>query len=176
MSHPWRTSGQKRTIKWSYEAQPAITRYLEDMQDALKYVLQVTYWSTLRDNGRIPSPITLRRQVRDWFFSRYKYAHHHVNPVCRAAVALMRGYRKTQHGRLGIPQVQRLAMRIDTTLFKLIGERIRITLEPRLYVWIPINTYHKRYGEYSKGRVSELFITDSSISLSFKAGPDLKVM
>ncbi len=101
------------------------------MQEAVKYSLQASYSISLRDpTRRIPSPIALRRDVRDWFYSRYDYARHHANPVCRAAVAMLRSYRKNHHGELRIPEVKRLAMRIDGELFRIVDGRIRITLQP----------------------------------------------
>jgi transaldolase len=50
MSHPWKSSGQKRTIAWSCEQPKEVLAYLADMQDAIKYALQVGY----RDAGLDP--------------------------------------------------------------------------------------------------------------------------
>ncbi len=150
-------------------------RYLQDMQDAVKYSLQASYSMSLRDpTGRIPSPIALRREMRDWFYSRYDYARHHINPVCRAAVAMLRSYRKNHHGELRMPEVKRLAMRIDGELFRIVDGRIRVTLQPNKYVRIPINTKNKRYEEYSRGRASELLITNRKVCLTFVVGHDEK--
>ena len=145
------------------------------MQDAVRYSLQVAYRDALRDEKRrIPSPISLRREVRDWFYSRYDYARHHVNPVCRTAVAVLRSYRKNRHGELRIPEVRRLAMRIDGELFRVIGGRIRVTLQPNRYVWLLINSSNKHYDEYSKGRASELLVTDTKVCLTFVVGEEKK--
>jgi putative transposase len=138
------------------------------MQDAVRYALQMAYRMTVGEDGHdIPSPIELRREVRDWFNSRYSYARHHINPVCRTAVAMLRSYRKNHNGELRIPEVKRLAMRIDGELFKVIGGRLRVTLQPFRYVCLPINTSNKRYEEYSEGRPSELQLTDSKVCLTF---------
>lgn len=75
MSHPWISKGEKRTILWYYEPDESVVRYLRDMQDAIRYALQVAYRDAIRDEKhRIPSPIALRREIRDWFYSRYDYA------------------------------------------------------------------------------------------------------
>ncbi len=173
MSHPWKSKGEKRTIVWHYYEYPdELVAYLKDMQDAIRYALQVAYGDTVKDEKqhRVPSPIQLRREIREWFYSRYSYAKHHVNPVCRAAVAMLRSYRKNHHDELRIPEVKKLAMRIDSELFKIVDGRIRITLQPNVYVWLPINTKNKRYEEYSKGRCSELLITDRKVCLTFVVG------
>lgn len=99
MSHLWKSNGEKRTVVWSREQPEKVICYLIDMQDAIRYALQIAYGDAVNDQKhRIPSPIQLRREVRGWFYSRYDYARHHVNPVCRAAVALLRAYRKNHHG------------------------------------------------------------------------------
>ncbi|MEM0118015.1 MAG: transposase [Conexivisphaerales archaeon] len=175
MSHPWKSTGDKRTIVWQQEQPCEILRYLTDMQEAVRYSLQVAYRDAIaNEKRRIPSPIQLRREVRDWFYSRYDYARHHVNPVCRAAVAMLRSYRKNNQGELRIPQVKRLAMRIDSELFRIIDGQVRITLQPNRYVWLPVNATNKHYGEYSKGRVAELLITDRKVCLTFVVGEGRK--
>ena len=169
MSHPWRSKGEKRTLVWSYEPSEEVTRYLREMQNAIRYALQVAYRDTVRDEKRrtLPSPIELRREIRDWFYSRYDYARHHINPVCRTSIAILRSYRKNHRGELRIPEVKKLAMRIDAELFKIVDGSIRVTLQPNRYAWIPINISNKHYGEYSGGRPSELLITDGKVCVTF---------
>ncbi|MBI3116169.1 MAG: IS200/IS605 family element transposase accessory protein TnpB [Thaumarchaeota archaeon] len=94
--------------------------------------------------------------------------------MCRAAVAMLRSYRKNHHGELRIPEVKRLAMRIDSELFRMMDGKIRVTLQPSNYVWIPINGKNKHYQEYSRGRASELLITDRQVCLTFVVGEDEK--
>ncbi|MDA4119853.1 MAG: transposase [Thaumarchaeota archaeon] len=156
---------------WRQEQPEEVVRYLVDMQDAVRYSLQLAYRDALRDEKhRLPSPIALRREVREWFYSRYDYARHHINPVCRTAVAMLRSYRRTHHGEIRIPEMKRLAMRIDGELFKVVGGQIRVTLQPNRYVWFPINTSNKHYDQYSKGRPSELLMTDAKVCLTFVVG------
>jgi len=125
------------------------------------------------DDSRVPSPIALRRRFREWFYPRYGYARHHINPVCRNAVALLRSY-KRRHKRLEIPEVKRLAVRIDAELFKIEQEQgndgsvsARITLQPFRYGYITFTPRHKRWEEYSKGRASELLITNRRLFITF---------
>jgi putative transposase len=158
----------KRTIFWEFRASQEITDYLSDMQDAVRYSLQVAYRDASSDGAHsVPSPIQLRREIKDWFYSRFDYARHHVNPVCRVAVAMLRSYRKNHNGELRIPTVKTLAMRIDGELFKMIGDQLRITLQPGRYVWVQINTKNKHYKDYSRGEASELLLTDTRVCLTF---------
>ena len=65
-------------------------------------------------------------------------------------------------------------MRIDGELFRVIGEKIRVTLQPNRYDWLPVNQSNKHYQEYSKGRASELLITDTKVCLTFVIGDGRK--
>ena len=88
------------------------------MRDALRMALVYAYVMARENNSRLPSPIALRRRFRDWFYPRYGYARHHINPVCRNAVALLRSCKKRRKG-LAVPEVRRLAVRIDAEFFKI---------------------------------------------------------
>jgi len=143
------------------------------MRDALRMALVYAYVMAREDDSRLPSPIALRRRFREWFYSRYSYARHHINPVCRNAVALLKSYKK-KHKKLAIPKVKRLAVRIDAELFKIEQEQgkegtvsARITLQPFRYGYITFTPRHKRWEEYSKGRASELLITDRRLFITF---------
>ncbi|MEM0117976.1 MAG: transposase, partial [Conexivisphaerales archaeon] len=46
--------------------------------------------------------------------------------------------------------------------------------QPNRYVWLPVNATNKHYGEYSKGRVAELLITDKKVCLTFVVGEERK--
>ena len=122
----------------------------------------------------LPSPIDLRREMKSWFDSRYCYARHHINPVCRSSIAILRSFRKNMRGKR-YPEVRKLSMRLDSELVKIVGDRIRITIQPGEYEFIPINTRNKKYREYSKYRISELLITDRIVSLSFSIKVDKEI-
>jgi putative transposase len=166
MSHPWKSSGQKRTIAWSCEQPKEVLAYLADVQDAIKYALQVGYRDAVRE-GKIHSPIALRREIKEWFCLRFEYARHHINPVCKAAVAILRSYGKAHPGNLRVPEVRKLSLRIDGELFRLVGSQLRITLRPYEYVWLPVSTSNRHFGEYTKGQASELLLTDEKVCLTF---------
>jgi putative transposase len=175
--HRWRArEGEKRTIAVEYQPSERILKYLADMRNALTMVLAHGYVLARNGgDGRVPNPVALRRKVKPWFDSAYgAYAKHHVNPVCRAAVALLRAHRK-RNKRLGLPQVRRLAMRIDSELFRVVENEdgtvvLRVTLEPFNHEYITFTPRHKRWREYSKGKVSEILLTDKRLYITFAAG------
>ncbi|MEM4150684.1 MAG: hypothetical protein QXO39_05535 [Conexivisphaerales archaeon] len=165
MNHPWKSRGDKRTIVGHYKPQEEVMKYLTDMQNAIRYAIEVAYEMAIRDYNRIPSPIALRKAIKPWFVSNYDYAIHHLGPV--SAVAMLWSYKKNHHGELRIPVVKKLEMRIDGELFKIEGDRVRVTLQPGHYAYVPINTENKHYHEYSKGKASELLLTDNFVCITF---------
>ncbi len=140
------------------------------MKDATSYALVVAFFTAKSAGGRIPSPITLRRLTRPWFISKYSYARHHINPVCKAATGLLRSSKKKHSGNLKLPALTKLAMKIDTDLFKVVGNQIRITLQPGKYAWVPLNTQHRKFSHYSQGKASELLITDRKVIMTYVVG------
>ena len=166
MTHPWKSSGSKRTILWSYDPSPLLLQYLEDMRNAVRYGVMKSYlhW---KSTGDVPSPIDLRREIKRWFDSRYSYAKHHINPVCRSSVAILRSFRKNHHNKR-YPQVKKLSMRLDSELVKIVGDRLRITIRPGEYEYILINTENKKWKEYSNHGIGEVLITDRVVAISFK--------
>ena len=173
MTHPWKSSGSKRTVWWYYSPSDSILLYLRDMREATRYGVMKSYlhW---KGDGTIPSPIDLRREMKDWFYSNYGYARHHINPVCRSSIAILRSFRKNMRGK-AFPEVRKLSMRLDSELVKIVGDRIRITIRPGEYEFIPINTKNKKWEEYSKYRISELLITDRIVSISFSIKVDKEI-
>lgn len=177
--HRWKTKeAEKRTIAVKYQPSDNILKYLRDMREALTGALAHAYALARSDNNLlVPNPVALRRKVKPWFDLQYgQYAKHHVNPVCRTAVALLRSYRK-KHKKLAVPRVRRLAMRIDSELFRVCETRdgtvtVRLTLKPFTYEYITFTPSHKKWGEYSKGAVSELLLTDRRLCITFTVGSD----
>ncbi|HLQ06623.1 MAG TPA: transposase [Nitrososphaerales archaeon] len=85
---------------------------------------------------------------------------------------MLRSYKKNHDGELRIPEVKRLATRIDGELFKIIGDQLRVTLQPGNYAWLAINKRDKHYEAYSTGRPSELLLTDRNACLTFTVSED----
>ena len=141
------------------------------MQEAIHYGILMGE-ELRRRNGRVPSPIDLRREIKTWFDSSYGYAKHHINPVCSSSIAILRSFRKNRK-RKKYPEVRKLSMRMDSELVKLQDGFIRITMKPHEYEYIPVNDHHSKYDEYSRSGISELLITDRKVVLSFRK-PDQK--
>jgi putative transposase len=180
--HKWKSGeGEKRTIVVEYHPSEHILRYLVDMRGALAMALACGYALGKNNGDTVPNPVALRRKVKPLFDSAYgAYARHHVNPVCRVATALLRACKK-RNKRLGLPQARRLAMRIDSLLFRVIANgdgtvTVRVTLTPFNYEYITFTPSHKKWSEYSNAakRVSEVELTEKELCLTFAVGVDAR--
>ena len=174
MSHLWRSLGQKQTIAVQYEPSNQILSCLSDMRTATRMALAYALVDASLHDGKVPSPIRLRKKVRPWFVSSMPYARHHINPVCSKAVALLRAFRKT-HKRLALPSLERLSMRIDGELFKMTKSQdgevtIRVTIRPHQYEFIRFIPAHKKWDAYSQGRLGEITLTEGRLLLTFVEG------
>jgi hypothetical protein len=49
VSHPWKSTGEKRTVVWGQGQPEEVLRYLRDMQDAVRYAIQIAYRDAVRD-------------------------------------------------------------------------------------------------------------------------------
>lgn len=164
-SHPWKSTGSKRTISWKYHPSDLVMQYLHDMRDAVRNGVLMAEEMRRRD-GKIPTPINLRRELKPWFDSQFDYARHHINPVCQAAVGALKSHRKKKIKK-PTPEINKLTMRMDSMLVRIFEDSIRVTIKPGIYEWIPLVKKNKRCQQYSKLKMSEFLITDRFVVVSF---------
>ncbi len=170
MTHPWKSTDEKRTIVFSYSPGNNIIQYLTDMRDLINRAIINAYAMAKSNNNKLPSPIILRRSLKNYYDNNIIYAKHHINPACRNAIAILRSYKKNNNGELRIIKAERLAMRIDSELIKIENNRLRITLKPHEYEYIGIVDKNKKFSEYSKYKLSEVLLTDSKVCITFRVG------
>ncbi len=69
--------------------------------------------------------------------------------------------------------MKKLEIRIDGELFKVEGDKA--TLQPGHYAYVLINTENKHFLAYSKGKASELLLTDNFVCVNhIGSGKDLR--
>jgi len=81
-----------------------------------------------------------RRSLKRYYDNNMNYAKHHIDPVCRSAIAILRSYKKNNNGELKIIEAKKLSMRIDSELTRIENNKLRITIRPNEYEYIPIVT------------------------------------
>jgi transposase len=174
MTHPWKSKGDKRTISFCYNPSDRIIAYLNDMRELVNKAILNAYSIAKSDHNELPSPITLRRSLKRYYDNNMNYAKHHINPVCRSAIAILRSYKKNNNGELKIIEAKKLSMRIDSELTRIEKNKLRITIRPNDYEYIPIVTKNKKYNEYSKYKISEVLLTDKKVYITFRINKDDK--
>jgi len=167
MSHPWKSRGDKRTVWFYHNPDGRIMEYLTDMRTLINMGILNAYSIAVQNDNQLPSPITLRKSLKNYYDNNIDYAKHHINPVCRSALAILRSYKKNNNGALKIVQAKRLSMRIDSELTRIENNRLRITIRPNEYEYIPIITKNKKYNEYSRCKISEVLLTDKKVCITF---------
>lgn len=165
-THPWKSTGSKRTISWKYEPSELVMQYLYDMRDAVRNGVLLAE-EMRRRNGNIPTPINLRKELKPWFDSQFDYAKHHINPVCQASVSALKSNRKRKILTKS-PQINKLSIRLDAMLVKIFPDKLRITIKPGVYEWILLNTQNKKWKEFAQKRIAEVLITKSIVAIAFK--------
>ena len=170
MTHPWKSNDEKRTIVFSYIPDNNIIKYLNDVRDLINRAIINAYAIAKSNNNQIPSPIILRKSLKNYYDNNIDYAKHHINPACRNAIAILRSYKKNNNGKLKIIKAKRLAMRIDSELIRIDNNKLRITIRPNEYEYIDIVDKNKKYNEYSKYKISEVLLTDNKVCITFIIG------
>jgi putative transposase len=174
MTHPWKSKGETRTIWFYYNPDKRIMEYLTDMRRLINRGILNAYSIAVQNDNQIPSPITLRKSLKNYYDNNTDYAKHHINPVCRSAIAILRSYRKNNDGELKVIRAEKLAMRIDSELTKIEDNQLRITLKPHEYEYIDIIDRNGKYTDYSKYPISEVLLTDNKVCITFRVSTDDK--
>ena len=174
MTHPWKSRGETRTIWFYYNPDDRILEYLMDMKELINKAILNAYSIALQNGNQLPSPITLRKSLKNYYDNNTEYAKHHINPVCRSAIAILRSYRKNNDGELKTIKAEKLAMRIDSELTRIENNQLRITLKPHEYEYIDIIDKSDKYTDYSQYPISEVLLTDNKVCITFRVSTDDK--
>jgi len=135
---------------------------LEDRNTAVS-MKQHRLLPTFRSDGQF------RRELRTRHLVRWSYAAHWVDSADKTAFAILRSWKKNYvkgERRRICPEVRRLFARAKQSLCKLEGEKLRITLRPREFVWIDLSKRYFRLPQViSRFGVGEPTITPELVHL-----------
>jgi len=110
-----------------------------------------------------------RRLLRNRFLEKWDFAAHWVDSAEKVAFSIMRSWRKNYNNgerSRDCPQAERLFAQVKQTLSRLEGDRLRITIRPREYVWIDLSKrWFKLPSEMSRFGLGEPTITPQMIHL-----------
>ena len=105
-----------------------------------------------------------KKELRTQHLPTWTYAKHWVDSALKTAFAILKSWQKNYlkgNRTRAQPTVKRSFVRVKQTLMKLEGERLRITIKPREFVYIDLS---KRYFKL-KGKLGEPILTPTKIHL-----------
>jgi putative transposase len=118
----------------------------------------------------------MRRGVYEEWKRRWDYSTHYCHSACKIALAMLKKYRKER--KEGKPEARKLFMQLDPQLYRFYGDKIRISVKPRKFIFINL-----RFGEYQrkfidawregKLKTGEITVNENKIIIPFKREVDL---
>jgi len=157
-------------VPFGYEPNEETRKLLEDFRDMVNFCIDHAY------RRRVTSYARLRKGVYEEWKRRWDYSTHFCHSACKIALAMLKTYRKKH--REGKPEAKKLFMQLDPTLYRFYGDRIRISVRPRQFLYIDL-----KFGEYQKKfidawrdgklRTGEITINETKVIIPFKKEVDL---
>ena len=158
-------------VPFGYEPNNEVKKALEDFRDMVNFCIDYAY------KRRITSYAKLRKGVYEDWKERWDYSTHFCHSACKIALAMLKTYRKKR--KEGKPEAKKLFMQLDPMLYKFYGDRIRISVKPRNFIFIDL-----KYGEYQKRfidawkegklKTGEITINENKIIIPFKKEVNLQ--
>jgi len=158
-------------VPFGYEPNKEVRKLLEDFRDMVNFCIDYAY------KRRITSYAKLRKGVYEEWKHEWSYSTHFCHSACKIALAMLKTYRKKHEE--GKPVAKKLFMQLDPQLYKFYGDKIRISVKPRKFIFIDL-----KYGEYQKKfidawregklKTGEITINESKIIIPFKKKVDMQ--
>ncbi|ADI31314.1 RNA-guided endonuclease InsQ/TnpB family protein [Staphylothermus hellenicus] len=164
------------TVPFKYEKSGEIRRLLVDFRDMVNFCIEKAVQSGVTSYAR------LRKLVYGEWKRRWDYSTHFCHSACRIASSMLKSWRrKTRRGEADPkkpPKAKKLFIRFDQQLVKFDGERLRISVKPRrfLYVKLRYGEYQRRFiEEWRRGnlRIGEITMNENKVIIPFKKEVDL---
>jgi len=157
-------------VPFSYDANKEVRKLLEDFRDMVNFCIEYAV------KRKVTSYAKLRKGVYGDWKKRWDYSTHFCHSACKIALAILKNHRRKR--RDGKPEARKLFMQLDPQLYKFYGDRIRISVKPREFLYIDL-----KYGEYQrkfidawiegKLKAGEITMNETKIVISFKKDVDL---
>jgi len=117
-------------VPFGYEPIKEVGKLLEDFRDMVNFCVDYAY------RGRITSYAKLRKGVYEERKRRWNYSTHFCHSACKIALAMLKTHRRRR--REGKPEAKKLFMQLDPMLYKFYGDKIRISVKPRRFIFISL--------------------------------------
>jgi len=159
------------TISHTLQLDEFFRTYLKTLNDMLAEIWDHIRWQTIPIRGKnqtrmLPTlpDYSFKKSMRDTYVKGWTYAKHWVDSALKTAFSIIKSWKKNYGNGTRKPRkpvVSRHFVRVKQTLMKLEGERLRITIKPREFVYIDLA---KRYFKL-EGILGEPVLTKEKIHL-----------
>jgi putative transposase len=170
-----------RTYSLKHEKREEIEGLLRAYNETLNAVIEDIWesirWRKVKIKGKNQFRLlpvyrkdnSFRRYLRNKHLKGWIYAAHWVDSALKTAFSIMdswkKNYVKGERGRV-CPKARRLFIRVKQTLCKLEGDRLRVTISPRNFVYFDLSRrYFKLPNKLSSNGIGEPIITLDMIHL-----------
>ncbi len=163
------------SVPFSYNISDEVRRLLEDFRDMVNFCIDYAL------KNQITSYAKLRKDIYGEWKNRWDYSTHYCHSACKIALAILKNWRRRMKKggvRCEKPVARKLFMQLDPQLYKFYGDRIRISVKPRQFLFIDLKfgEYQRRFIEaWMRGelKTGEITINESKIVVPFKKYVDL---
>ncbi|MEM3975127.1 MAG: transposase [Ignisphaera sp.] len=163
------------SVPFGYEPNDEVRRLLVDFRDMVNFCIE----KALEHN--VTGFASLRRLVYEEWKERWDYSTHFCHSACRVTTSMLKSFRRLK--RKGLvksdrPVAKKLFMQLDPVLVRFEGDRLRISVKPRkfLYIQLKFGDYQRKFiEEWKRGRlrVGEISINESKVLVPFRKDVDL---
>ena len=153
-------------VPFGYEPGDGLRKLLEDFRDMVNFCIDYAY------RRRVTSYARLRKGIYDEWKRIWDYSSHFCHSACKIALAML-------NHREGKPETRKLFMQLDPMLYKFYGDKIRVSVKPRKFIFIDL-----KYGEYQekftdawregKLKTGEITINETKVIVPFKKEVDMQ--
>ena len=163
-------------IPFSYEKNKIIKRLLEDFRDMINFCVE----KALQSN--VTSYAKLRKLVYEEWKQRWNYSTHFCHSACKIASSMLKSWRrrirKGEANPSKPPKAKKLFIRLDPQLVKFEGDKLRISVKPRQFVYVQLKygEYQRKFiEEWKKGKlkVGEISMNGEKVIIPFRKEVDL---
>lgn len=163
-------------VPFGYERNEIVHKLLEDFRDMINFCIK----KAIENNAT--SYAKLRKLTYEEWKKRWDYSTHFCHSACKIASSMLKSWRKkVRKGEASSdepPRAKKLFIRFDPQLVKFEGDRLRISIKPRqfIYVQLKYGEYQLKFiGEWKKGmlKVGEITMNGEKVIVPFRKEVDL---
>jgi putative transposase len=158
-------------VPFGYDSNEDVRKLLEDFRDMVNFCIDYAYRRGITSYAR------LRKSVYGEWKGRWDYSTHFCHSACKIALSMLKTYRKKH--REGRPEATKLFMQLDPMLYRFYGDRIRVPVKARRFVFLELKYggYQKRFIDAwreGKLKTGEITVNENKIIVPFKKEVDLE--